>query len=109
MKELITEQEFNALANQDRLVLLDFYADWCGPCKALLPTIEKLAIKYDGKVVIQKVNVDRNPQLAQKFKIRSIPALFLMKDGEVVESALGYKTEKALEDMIARHQTESVS
>jgi len=108
MKEIITPQEYEATVNQDKLILLDFYADWCGPCKALLPTIEKLAVKYDGQVLIQKVNVDRNPQLAQKFGIRSIPALFLLKDNEIVDSALGFKSESALEAMIARHQPEAV-
>ena len=66
MKEIVTVQEFNNLANQDKPILLDFYADWCGPCQSLLPIVEKLANKYEGKVHIQKVNVDRFPQLAQK-------------------------------------------
>ena len=58
MKEIVTVKEFNNLATQDKPVLLDFYADWCGPCQALLPNVEKLAKKYEGKVLIQKVKHD---------------------------------------------------
>ena len=87
MKEIVTVKEFNELATQDKPVLLDFYADWCGPCQSLLPIVEKLADKYEGKVHIQKVNVDRFPQLAQKFGVRSIPALFLMQDQKILEKS----------------------
>ena len=103
MKEIVTAKEFNALAKQDKPVLLDFYADWCGPCRSLLPVVEKLAKKYEGKVHIQKVNVDRFPKLAQKFGVRSIPALFLMQDQKVLEKAQGYQSEAALEALISRN------
>lgn len=103
MKEIITEQEFNIVATQDKPVLLDFYADWCGPCKSLLPTIEKLADKYEGQVLIQKVNVDRFPKLAQEFGVRSIPALFMMQDRKIVDKVQGYQTEDALEAFIAKN------
>ena len=76
MKKVENNQDFEQLMNQDNPVLLDFYADWCGPCQSLLPTIEKLSIEYDGKVEIQKVNVDENSELAAKFGVRSVPALF---------------------------------
>jgi|TARA_B110000285_G_C14795515_1_gene455042 thioredoxin 1 len=76
MKKVENNQDFEQLMNQDNPVLLDFYADWCGPCQSLLPTIEKLSLEYDGKVEIQKVNVDENSELAAKFGVRSVPALF---------------------------------
>ena len=103
MKEIVTAKEFNTLASQDKPILLDFYADWCGPCQSLLPVVEKLAEKYEGQVHIQKVNVDRFPQLAQKFNVRSIPALFLIQDQKILEKAMGYQSEAKLEAMINRN------
>lgn len=103
MKEIVTAQDFNTLATQDKPILLDFYADWCGPCQSLLPVVEKLAKKYEGKVHIQKVNVDRFPALAQKFNVRSIPALFLIQNQKILEQTKGYQSEAALEAMISRN------
>lgn len=100
MKEIKDVAEFNSLLNQDKPVLLDFYADWCGPCQVLLPTVEKLAQKYDGDVEVRKVNVDKNPELAQQFKVRSIPALFLIKDKQVEKSLVGLQSEHNLEKLI---------
>ena len=105
MKEIVTAKEFNVLAKQDKPILLDFYADWCGPCKSLLPVVEKVAEKYKGKVHVQKVNVDRFPKLAQKFGVRSIPALFLMQDQKILEKAQGYQSQGALEALINRNIT----
>ena len=75
MKKVENNQDFEQLMSQENPVLLDFYADWCGPCQSLLPTVEKLSKEYEGKVEIQKVNVDENRELAVKFGVRSIPAL----------------------------------
>ena len=80
-KATFLEKVFNFEENKEwkfagkRPALIDFYADWCGPCKTLLPTVEKLAIKHESDFVIAKVNVDKNRELAQEFKVRSIPAL----------------------------------
>lgn len=103
MKELVTAKDFNAVATQDKPVLLDFYADWCGPCKSLLPIVEELAAEYKGEVIIRKVNVDRFPSLAQKFSVRSIPALFLLKDQKILEKSQGYQSKAALQSMIKRN------
>ena len=81
-------------------VLVDFYADWCGPCKRMMPTLDTLASKLDGKVTIAKVNVDKSPELSQKYQIRSIPALFVFKDGAVVNQTLGSKTESQLMEFV---------
>lgn len=100
MKEIKDFKAYEAATQQDKPVLLDFYADWCGPCQSLLPVVEKLAKKYDGEFLIQKVNVDKFPALAQQFKVRSIPALFVLKDGKVDQSLLGYKSEAVLDSLI---------
>lgn len=100
MKTVENSEDFNKLMSQDKPVLLDFYADWCGPCQSLLPTVEKLAKEYDGKIEIQKVNVDKNNELAAKFGVRSIPTLFLMKNSEVIESINGAVQEAVLREKL---------
>ena len=100
MKEITDIKAFEALVSQDKPILLDFYADWCGPCQTLLPTVEKLAEKYEKDFEIRKINVDKNPQLAQQFKVRSIPALFVVKDKKVEKSLIGLQSEHALEKVI---------
>ena len=100
MKTIENNDDYNNLMNQENPVLLDFYADWCGPCQSLLPTIEKLSKEYEGKVEIQKVNVDQNRELAAKFGIRSIPALFFMKNSEIVHRVNGLLPESALREKL---------
>ncbi|MCR4801847.1 MAG: thioredoxin [Lachnospiraceae bacterium] len=75
--------------NSDIPVMIDFYADWCGPCKMMSPIVNQMADKYDGKVKIGKVNVDQNPELAGRFGIMSIPSFLFIKDGKVVNSSVG--------------------
>ena len=103
MKEIKDYKAFEAIKNQDKPVLLDFYADWCGPCQALLPVVEKLADKYEDEFLIRKVNVDKFRELAGEFQVRSIPALFVLKDGKVQESFLGFRSESQLEEVIQSH------
>jgi len=103
MKEIKDVKSFNEVISQDKPVLLDFYADWCGPCKMLLPTVEKLAEKYKGDLEVRKINVDKNPQLAQQFKVRSIPALFVLKDKKVEKSLVGLQSEHALEKVLQEY------
>ena len=98
MKEINNHQDYQNLINADRPVLLDFYASWCGPCMALLPTVEELAKEYDSQVEIVKVNVDRNSRLAAEFQVRSIPALFFIKDGKVVKNLLGLQSKQTLKN-----------
>ena len=103
MREVKSIEDFNTIVTGNKPVLLDFYADWCGPCKTLLPTVEKLAIQHESDFVIAKVNVDLNPQLAQKFNVRSIPSLFFIKDGAVVENLVGMQTEATLHNKIHQY------
>jgi len=100
MKEIKSIKEFNEIVSGDKPILLDFYAEWCGPCQALLPTVEKLAEKHKDDFVIAKVNVDHNTELAQEFSVRSIPALFFIKDREVKERLMGIQTEQVLDEKI---------
>ncbi|WP_010522646.1 thioredoxin [Aquimarina agarivorans] len=96
MKVIENNKDFSEVMNQDKPVVLDFYADWCGPCQTLLPVVEKLSDEYEGKVEIRKINVDQNRELSAQFKIRSIPALFFIKDAKVVDQLTGLAPEAQL-------------
>ena len=100
MKTVENINDYEKVINQEKPVLLDFYADWCGPCQSLLPTVEKLSEEYDGKVEIQKVNVDQNRDLAIKYGVRSIPALFFIKDTEIVDKLNGVVSESILKEKL---------
>ena len=84
-------------------VLVDFWAEWCGPCKMVAPVVDQLANEYEGKLKVTKLNVDDSPQTAGAFSIRSIPTLLLFKDGEVQETAVGAQPKAALAQLIDRH------
>ena len=100
MKAIESISEFNSLVKEGKPVFLDFYADWCGPCKTLLPTVEKLSEEFKDSVEVRKVNVDTQRELAAKFGIRSIPALFFMKGNKVIEKASGALPESELRNKL---------
>jgi len=86
----ITDANFQSQVIESPLpVLVDFWAQWCPPCKMISPFIEQIAIEYEGKAIVGKVNVDENPAIAQKFGIRSIPTILFFKDGEIKDTIVG--------------------
>jgi thioredoxin 1 len=95
----LTSEDFDEKTSKG-IVLVDFWAPWCGPCKMLGPVLENVAAEIEDQAIIAKVNVDDSPDIAQKFNVRSIPAIFILKDGETVKQFVGVQDKKKLIDAI---------
>ncbi|HRE66695.1 MAG TPA: thioredoxin [Cyclobacteriaceae bacterium] len=85
----LTDSNFDQAINSEKPVLVDFWAEWCGPCKMIGPVVEELAGDYEGKAVVAKLNVDENPQVTARFGVRNIPTLLVFKNGQVVDKQVG--------------------
>lgn len=93
----------NSVLDSDQLSVVDFWAEWCGPCRAIGPVVEELSKEYAGKVNIGKVNVDQNPQVSMQYGITSIPAILFIKGGQIVDKQIGAVPRSVLEKKIQTH------
>jgi thioredoxin 1 len=99
----LTDTDFEKTTSTNKLVLVDFWAGWCGPCRALAPTIEELSKQYSGRAVIAKVDVDQNPSTAEKFHVFSIPTVVIIKDGCEVERIVGLCSKNRYDEVLQKH------
>ena len=99
----ITDQTFeNEVLKSDRPAIIDFWAEWCAPCRAISPIIGALAEQYEGQVKVVKMNIDENPNTPAKYGVRAIPTILAFKDGEVVEQLTGARPKAAFEEMVQK-------
>jgi thioredoxin 1 len=100
----LTDTNFQEkVISSDKLTVVDFWAEWCGPCRAIGPVIEELSKEYDGRVNVGKVNVDHNPQVSMNYGITSIPAILFIKDGKVVDKMIGVQSKSNFVKRIESH------
>ncbi len=101
---VVTDQTFDKTVGQG-LVFVDFWAEWCGPCRMIAPIMKELAASYDGRIKIAKLDVDENPKTAMKYRVMSIPTVILFKDGEPVEVMVGAQPKRNFEMRLQKHLT----
>jgi thioredoxin 1 len=99
----VTDSNFEQTLKANKLVLVDFWANWCGPCRALAPTIAEVAKEYSGKVLVGKLDVDENPVTAERFQVFSIPTMILFKDGVEVDRLVGLCPKNRITDTLAKY------
>jgi len=100
----LTEANFeNEVISSGKLFLVDFWAEWCGPCRAVAPIIDELANVYEGKIAVGKVNVDNEGRLAEKYRIMSIPTIMIFKDGKMVERLVGARSSQEFKSIIDKY------
>lgn len=101
MEKVFTTENFDTEVLQaEKPVLVDFYADWCGPCKMMAPLVEKVAEDWEGRAVVGKLNVDENSEIAMRYRVMSIPTLILFKNGEAAGKLIGVQSREALEGLL---------
>ena len=102
--KVFTDSNFDeAVLKCARPVLVDFWAEWCAPCRRLAPTVDSLAADFDGRASVGKVNVDENPTVTMRYSIRGIPTLLLFKDGQLVDQVVGLAEKEQLKRLIEQH------
>jgi thioredoxin 1 len=99
----LTDANFDETIKNNKVALIDFWAGWCGPCRALAPTIVELASDYNGKVLVGKLDVDESPKTAECFQVFSIPTLIVFKDGCEVERLVGLCAKNRIDDLLKKH------
>ncbi len=100
----LTDTNFETqIIKADKLALIDFWADWCGPCKMLSPILDELASDYADKIIVGKVDVDNNPQLSTKYNIKTIPTILIFKNGKILETLQGSRAKTFFSEAIERH------
>ena len=100
-EKTLTDNNFQSeVLSSKQLVLVDFWAEWCGPCRMLSPVVERLATANEGKLVVGKMNVDENPETPQKYGIQGIPTLLFFKGGEVVNQIVGFQSQENIQKVI---------
>ncbi|GAA6739350.1 thioredoxin [Thermus oshimai] len=99
----VTDAEFDQLLAQNPLVLVDFWAEWCAPCRMIAPILEELAQEYEGRVVVAKLDVDENPKTAMRYRVMSIPTVILFKGGQPVEVLVGAQPKRNFEAKLQKH------
>ncbi len=98
----LTDTDFDASV-KNGVVLVDFWAEWCAPCRRLAPTVDQLAQEYNGRITVAKVNIDENPAVPSKFMIRGIPTLLLFKNGDLKETVVGIAAKDDLSKLLDKH------
>jgi thioredoxin 1 len=102
--QTLTDANFETTINAEpKLIMVDFWAPWCGPCRRMEPTVDELATDYDGKIVVAKMNVDDNPATPMRFSIRGIPTVLLFKGGQIVEQVVGLADKDVFKKLIDKH------
>ncbi len=100
----VSDAQFNEQVLQSgKLTLVDFWAEWCGPCKAIAPIVSDIAAAYEGKINVMKMNIDDNPETPTQFQIKGIPTLILFKDGQMIDQIVGAVPKDRLETMLKKH------
>ena len=102
--KIVTSSEAKELIASNKPLLIDFYADWCGPCKMMAPIVSELAEEYQGVIKIGKLNVDDEPETAGKYRVMSIPTMIIFKKGTAVETIVGAVPKKALQEKLEAHK-----
>ena len=99
----VTDQNFDETLGQHPLVLVDFWAEWCAPCRMIAPILEEIAKEYEGKLLVAKLDVDENPKTAMRYRVMSIHTVILFKDGQPVEVLVGAQTKRNYQAKIEKH------